>query len=159
MTRWIAGIATLLLLLTVAVIALVNAQGVPIPELERRCRDSAPVWNNYQEDIKGQIGAKPVAEWHGSPVWAILEGRELGVAFDLTAPWSEYPCALPILLRDPLGNEYKSVQTDLSDGLRVYRFTLAEGAIVGLPWVEIHYPHQQRRLALDETGRWVGSSR
>lgn len=154
MLRWVGGGCVVLLAVTVGIIAMVKAQGVPEAELARRCAASVPAWNNYQEDIKGQVGAAPVAQWRGDPVWARHSGDRLEVAFALLPPWSEYACALPVLLRDPLGNDYRNVSASRRDGVRVYAFFLAEGARAGLPWVEVHYPHHQLRLALDNDGQW-----
>jgi hypothetical protein len=152
--RWVAGAVIGIALLSVGVIALVNAQGVPLRELQERCRVSKPAWNNYQEDIKGQIGAAPVAEWSGVPISARFEGETFHVTFSLQPPWLDYPCALPILLRDPMGNIYRSAVAEPGgEGERTYVFPI-KASSAGLPWVEIHYPHHQTRLALDPSGTW-----
>jgi hypothetical protein len=124
-------------------------------ELARRCAESAPTWDSYQEDIKGQIGAAPVAEWRGAPAWAALSEGVLSVGMRVESPWSERTCSLPILLRDPFGEVHLGRNAVLEDGVFVYRFTLGANPDAALPWVEIHYPHQIRRLSLRSDGTWT----
>jgi len=140
----------------VAVLTYVNGQGVPAEELSRRCGESRPEWSSYQEDIKGQVGAAPVAAWKGEPVRVELTGRQLRITFRLSSPWSGYDAALPVLVRDPLGNVSRNVSGErLDDGLRGYGFTLpGEPDAAQIPWLELRYPHTERRIPLDERGMW-----
>ncbi|MBI1318040.1 MAG: hypothetical protein GC168_03690 [Candidatus Hydrogenedens sp.] len=151
----IAGLLGLLIIGgIVGVIAVAGRPDIPLDELVRRCAQSTPTWDSYQEDIKGQIGAAPVAEWHGEPVWARHEGAVIEVAFSVSPPWNDYPCSLPMLLRDPFGEVHLARQAENLDGVFVYRFELRSNPDAGLPWVEIHYPHQERRLSLRSDGTW-----
>ncbi len=138
----------------VALLTWLNAQGVPPEELARRCEASSPQWKSYQEDIKGQVGAAPVAQWHGEPVYVHQKGNTVEVAFQIMPPWGTSVAAIPVMLRDPLGHEYISGQAKRKDGLRWYHFSLESPHMSILPWVEIHYPHQERRVALDSDGSW-----
>lgn len=152
----IAAIAALALL---AVFALQGRAAVSLEELQRRIETSAPRWANYQEDIKGQIGAAPAAEWEGKPISARIDGANLRVEFEIAGPWEARELALPLLAHDPLGNTYQNTAA-LFEGARVtYVFTLAEVPARGtLPWVEIKYPHRERRLVFSDTGVWEAAS-
>ena len=59
---------------------------------------------------------------------------------------------VPVLLRDPLGNTLTSHTLSPPGPERSYFFTLPTENRP--PWLEIHYPHQERRLTLDATGKW-----
>lgn len=125
-------------------------------QLAVRTATSRPEWANYDEDIKAQIGARPVAEWRGRPVSARLEGPEFQVTFELAGPWAERGAALPVLLRHPLGAIYRS-EDAARDGARVtYFFTIPHNDDEGpLPWVEIKCPHREHRLTLSASGLWA----
>jgi hypothetical protein len=157
-TLWrLLAIAALLLFAgLVAILTYNNAQGVPAEELSRRCAESRPEWSSYQEDVKGQVGAAPVAAWKGEPVRVELAGGRLLITFRLPPPWSGYDAALPVLVRDPLGSVSRNISAERrDDGLRVYGFTLpgAQDA-APIPWIEIRYPHTERRIPLDARGVW-----
>ncbi len=150
------GLAALLfgvaVLLFAAVVAWLAAPEISPEELLRRCEACKPEWLSYQEDIKGQIGARPVALWRGEPVSVRRTGSGWEVAFALSPPWSEYGAAVPVLLRDSLGGELIPESSRMEDGLRVYRYKSPPDA--GGPWVELHYPHTERRIVLDAAGAW-----
>ena len=153
--RLAALISGLVLCGIIGVIAVAGRPEITAEELARRCAESVPTWDSYQEDIKGQIGAAPVAEWGGEPVWAALTEGVIRIALRVEPPWSERPCSLPILLRDPFGEVHLGRNAVQEDGVFVYRFTLRANPDAGLPWVEIHYPHQIRRLSLRSDGTWT----
>ncbi len=127
----------------------IQAQPLDPEERARRVREAAPRWSSYDEDIKGQIGARPFAEWHGEP--AAIESTPAGinVVFDLQGPWLERDPALPILLRDPIGRVHRSHQATRKNGQRIYHFP----PLTGLPdealaRFEVRYPHNVRALYL-----------
>lgn len=126
------------------------------PEMiAERCRQSEPSWESYQEDIKGQIGAGPVAEWAGEPAAVTAREEEVTVDFALQAPWRDYDAALPVLLRDSFGSTCPQVHTEHVDGVRRYHFSLMGEALKHTPsWFEIRYPHGEDWLPLDNEGRW-----
>ncbi len=151
----VIGIAGFLLLLAVALLAYRNAQGVSPEELQHRCEASRPEWRSYQEDIKGQIGAAPAAKWQGSPIRAEHKGAKVRVTFLLDPPWAAYEASIPVLLRDPLGKTRLSSTCERDGPRRIYTFALTTDQAPGrLPWIEVRYPHHERRLALDAQGEW-----
>jgi len=125
-------------------------------ELAERVLESAPVWADYQEDIKGQLGATPAARWHGEPLRLRVEGDQVSLVFEVTGIWATYDFAMPVLVKDHLGNVYRN-ESATRDGTTVtYGYTLkdrVEGTSV--PWLEIAYPHHFERLALSPQGEWV----
>lgn len=124
-------------------------------QLALRAAMSRPQWANYDEDVKAQVGATPVAEWEGSPIQARREGPQIHLTFRVTGPWAHRAIALPILLRHPMGGFQRS-DTARVEGPRVtYTFDLPqESRDAPLPWIEIKYPRHQRRLTLSEAGTW-----
>jgi hypothetical protein len=143
------------LLAGLAVVARMGARPVDPVELTRRCEESRPVWASYQEDIKGQVGAQPVARWRGRLEQVRQEAGSVLVTFRLESPWSDYEANVPVLLRDPMGHEYRQDAVDREDGARRYVFHLdAQSGASLLPWVEIHFPHTERRIALGAGGHW-----
>jgi len=131
--------------------AAVNSAGVDPVEIAQRCATARPVWQNYQEDVKGQVGASATATWHGQPIRFELDGSTARLTMRLEGPWVDYPCAMPILLRDPLGHTAQNEEATGPGAERVYTFHLP--AATNPPWVEIHFPHQERRLPLTG-GQW-----
>ncbi len=128
-------------------------------EIARRCAAGKPTWESYQEDIKGQIGAGPVAAWSGHPVSVVLEAGEVTVDFTLEAPWAGYDAALPILLRDSFGTTCRHHTAERVDGLRRYHFQLRGEALQRMPgWIELRYPHDEAWIPLDTEGRWRKSN-
>lgn len=143
------------LLLLFGLLAWWNRAGVPAQELAERVAASNPEWANYQEDIKSQIGAKSVAEWVGEPVSAAIAGTVATVVFDLEGPWAVRSVGLPILLREPFGGVHLPASATVEGGGITYEFNLPQEFLTSpLPWIEIKYPHHERRLALDAQGHW-----
>jgi len=137
-----------------AVIALSGAQSISPEEIARRCKESTPRWDSYQEDIKAQLGARPAAQWRGHPLSARLERGRLYLTMSIEGPWSELDCAMPLLLRDPSGEVHTSHEADGDGGERTYRFTLPDAGSQRYPWVELHYPHNVLRIPLGLDGTW-----
>lgn len=114
---------------------------------------SRPAWENYQEDIKSQIGAGPVAEWVGRPVEVRCERNTMSATFQLEGPWARRDTAIPVLLRDPQGRIHTNMQAKRHDGQVTYLFGLPESA-APFPWVELRFPHTGRRVVLSGKGLW-----
>ena len=125
---------------------------VPDPELARLVQRARPVWANYGEDLKAQLGATPVARWSGKPVAAQIDGNRCSLSFEIDDPWRNYPFGIPVLVRDPLGKVHRS--KSYAGG--TYEFTLdgfAPGAVI--PWIEFRFPpYEERRIAFDAAGSW-----
>ncbi len=138
-----------------ALVARMGAHKADPVELVKRCDESHPAWVSYQEDIKGQVGARPVALWRGRLAEVRQEAGFVTVTFQLEQPWADYEAAVPVLLRDPMGHDYRQDKVEREESLRRYVFHLnAESGTSALPWVEIHFPHTERRIALGSAGRW-----
>jgi hypothetical protein len=141
-----------------AVVARLGAHQADPAELAKRCDESRPAWASYQEDIKGEVGAQPVARWRGRLVEVHQEAGTVTVTFHLESPWAGYEADVPILLRDPMGHEYRQDSVEKEGGTRRYIFRLdAQTGMSTLPWVEIHFPHTERRIALGAAGRWTNT--
>jgi len=139
-----------------AVVARMGAHKADPAELATRCAESHPAWVSYQEDIKGQVGAEPVARWQGRLAEVRQEAGSIIVTFQLEQPWADYEAAVPVLLRDPMGRDYRQDSAERENSLRRYVFHLdAETGTSTLPWIEIHFPHTERRIALGSAGRWT----
>ncbi|MCH7909053.1 MAG: hypothetical protein IIB38_05485 [Candidatus Hydrogenedentes bacterium] len=158
------GIIVVPLVLALGVFLIYSFRKSPEPvsyeELAERVSASRPEWANYHEDLKAQVGVTPVAEWQGEPLQALQTGRQLDIIFDVTGPWSQRDVALPILVRDPFGGVYRDVHAKREKNRVTYRFVIdpsAEHAPV--PWVEIQYPHHERRLVFSEEGTWSAEDR
>lgn len=124
-------------------------------DLHRRTALSNPEWANYQEDIKAQIGAAPVAQWHGRPIAVRRDGVIINVTFRLEGPWAERSIVIPVLIRDPFGNERRHQGYDLRLPEVVYTFQLDQDAAQApVPWIIVKYPHHEDRLTLDRYGEW-----
>ncbi len=147
--------AIALFIVLVIILAMVNSQGVPRDELMKRCQESHPQWERYQEEIKGEIGARPVAEWNGEPIAVNRNGDEVLITFQLEGPWIDYAVPLPILLRDPLGNVQCSTTAEYAGATCTYHFSRPKDEADSLlPWIEVHYPRQELRISLDSQGNW-----
>jgi hypothetical protein len=124
-------------------------------DLIRRTALSNPDWANYQEDIKGQIGAGPVAQWQGKPTAVRREGGVVHVTFRLEGPWAARDVVVPVLMRDPLGNERRHHAYEIRKPEVVYTFKLSgESPDAPIPWIMVKYPHHEDRLTLDSEGVW-----
>ena len=142
----VAGVMVLVLLLT-------GRGPISGEELARRVAECEPSWSNYDEDLKAQIGAAPVAEWKGEVAWARWEAGELRVAFLVRGAWAGRDIAIPVLLKLPNGETRRNADAAREDGKLVYRFTTS----LDTPpqWVGVRYPFSgARRIVLSEDGRW-----
>lgn len=148
----ILGVSGCVITFVVAFYTALNSASVAPEEIARRCRESRPVWQNYQEDVKGQIGARAAATWHGVPTRLELADGTARLTMQITGPWTGYVYGIPILLRDPQGNTSLSIDAGPPGEERTYTFALPTKSVP--PWVEIHYPHAERRLALTAEGTW-----
>ena len=108
-----------------------------------------PGWENYQEDIKAQIGATPVAQWRGTPRHAWKDGDGIHVQFDIEDAWKKRTCVIPILIRDSGGTEYLSTKGLVEEGKVTYTFPPSSSLSVFTNTIEIKYPHEDRRLELE----------
>jgi len=125
-------------------------------ELLTRAQNARLQWDSYQEDIKGQIGATPAALWKGNPTRIQVEGKNIRVEFSVAPPWDTYAVAMPILLRGPLGKVSKNSGFEVAGKIHTYTFHVPElEELNSLPWVELHYPHTERRFTLLD-GLWAG---
>ena len=123
-------------------------------ELASRVRTSAPEWQSYQEDLKAQVGAGPVAQWKGRPTQVWSGGAAVYVAFEVSGPWAQRDAAIPVLLRDPFGGVHRNVSAQRNGAVVTYAFqVLAEPSAVPLAWVEIKFPRGERRVILSTEGR------
>jgi len=139
----------------IAVVYISVLSGTPISpeELERRVTASRPTWESYQEDIKAQIGARPVAEWEGRPLRASLEGGALQIAFAVEGVWATRKFAVPVLVRDPSGNVFRSADATHIGAKTGYTFLLPNSLDpVTLGWVEVRYPGNVKRLVPEMGG-------
>ncbi len=143
----IAAVAIVLLMFLMA------KRPIPEEELARRVAQSAPSWNNYDEDLKAQLGAAPVAEWKGDILGIRWDGATLKVRFSLRGDWAERDIAIPVLIRLPDG-ETSMNQTASREGREVvYSFP---AQLESPPqWVIVRYPfYGERRIVLSEEGTW-----
>lgn len=110
-------------------------------------RESQPTWDSYQEDIKGQLGARAAAQWQGEFVEARhTAGDSVEIVFKVVGPWATRDVAMPILVRDPELGVTRLAETTAEGALRIYHLTL-DGAEAP-PWLEVQYPHHTRRVPL-----------
>ncbi|MFO7974396.1 MAG: hypothetical protein R6V12_07170 [Candidatus Hydrogenedentota bacterium] len=122
-------------------------------ELARRVAQSDPRWNNYDEDLKAQLGAAAVAEWEGNLIRIQWASGVLQVSFSIRGPWAERDFAIPILLQFP-NNQTLRNETAVRDGKRVtYRYSTSFEEPP--QWVAVRYPfYGERRIVLSEEGLW-----
>lgn len=145
--------AVLLFGLGIAVLGAGCEPGLSTRELAARVEKSHPAWEDYQEDIKGQIGAAPVAEWEGTPIRLWFEKDRVFLAFALEGPWATRDVGIPVLLRDPSGRVQRDTHAQRI-GSEI-RYSFERPNLEALPaWLEIKYPHTERRLVLSERGEW-----
>lgn len=155
MRRIIVGALALLLVLIIVAIARIGVYDVTPEEVAQRCREAKPSWQSYSEDIKGQIGARPVALWRGEMAHVRQENGSLSILFRIEEPWSGWEAAMPVLVRDPMGAVCLGVAEDQVGPERRYRFALAaDDDSAPLPWIEVQYPHAQIRITLNSQGEW-----
>ena len=140
-----------------ALLVALSACSPPISgsDLAQRVRTSHPKWQSYQEDVKAQIGAGPVAEWTGEPIKATQDTSTFTLTFRLLGPWSLREAAMPVLIRDPLGHVHQNSAATRQNDLIMYEFKLEPaGSASPLPWIEVKFPNGGKRIVLDEKGRW-----
>lgn len=152
--RVAAAAGAVLFVAAVLFFTLLNARPIAQEDLFARCAASQPAWNGYQEDIK-EIGARPVAQWHGAPLSLEVSAGEVRLIMSLDPPWDAWEAALPLLIRDPEGHVHRDRATTREGAQRVYHFPpIVENSDPLPPWIEIQYPHTKRRLFLDAAGAW-----
>ena len=151
-----------LLFCAVSILALIfgwfvyeNSRPLDPRVLAERAAASLPHWATYQEDIKGQIGAKAVAQWQGRPVRAHQEGRVVQVEFEIDGSWETYRAAMPILARDPFGNEVRDIRAAVEGARVTYAFEFGVDSGPGvIPWIELQFPHNDQRITFAPDGTW-----
>lgn len=148
--RRAAAAAVGLFALITAYVALVPAPEITPDQVRARALAAAPDWFRYDEDIKGQIGAAPVAAWHGAPEWVRIGPGGAEIAFTVTGAWRDYGAPLPILARDPFGKVHLANAGRWEDDLFVYR--LPELADAGIPWIELRYRRHETRVQIGTDG-------
>ncbi|MFM1919891.1 MAG: hypothetical protein RLZZ303_1525 [Candidatus Hydrogenedentota bacterium] len=148
-----AGVVVLVLGMILALFAWGGSMAIPEQELARRCAESTPQWDNYQEDIKAQVGARPVAEWSGIPVAASYALGMLRLQFRVEGPWANREAAIPLLIKEPGGSVLTGHGRGDRQGSASYTIPLPHAG-ESLPWVEVQYPHHRLRMTLDAKGTW-----
>ncbi|NIA13559.1 MAG: hypothetical protein GWP08_05715 [Nitrospiraceae bacterium] len=125
-------------------------------ELRERVRTSRPAWESYQEDIKSQVGAAPVAEWQGALQRVVCQRNTVRLTFQIQGPWAGRGTAIPVLVREPFGGIHGSLSVQNDQGAVTYLFELPEAAsATPFPWIEVKFPHQEKRIVLSERGTWT----
>lgn len=149
-------IGALLILAAFHYVTEFNTHEISIEELGRLTETSQPRWDSYQEDIKGQIGARPVALWEGEPVSARAQDGVATVTFVVRGPWATYGAAIPLLLRGPEGAIHRHSDVRFENNSVIYIFGSVEEPALAqtVPWVLIKYPHNEKRLPLSPAGTW-----
>lgn len=160
MSRWYIGVALLAFsaVMLWGILTTEAPQEISAAELAGRVLRSQPDWADYQEDLKGQLGATPVARWKGRPLRARVDGAEVSIVFEVSGVWAEYDFALPVLIKDHLGKSYRNRSARRANSEVEYLFQLT-GHTEGtrLPWVEVAYPHHLERLAFSQEGAWAAA--
>lgn len=154
MRRFVFGTLGAGLALLVILIAFIRSPADSPERLDETCAKATPGWSSYTEDIKGMIGAGPVAQWRGELLHADRTGSEVRLTFRLSPPWAAYTAALPILLRDPQGLVYYPDENKINGQDRTYFYRLPPESAIALPWVEVRYPGVEKRLLFDREGHW-----
>ena len=130
-----------------------NSREVPEAELLRRCTAARPAWQSYQEDIKAEVGAGPVAAWRGRPIEAQFDVAEISVVFEVAGEWAERDVLLPVLLQLPTGEVVMGSAGTRGVGRRTYVFAV-DPAAPRPSWAELKYPHRTIRIVPDAEGTW-----
>lgn len=122
-------------------------------EIARRCRESEPRWESYQEDVKGLIGAAPTAEWSGRPAAVTVTASGIKVEMLLTGAWASREAVIPLLVRDATGSVLLSQEASGEGARRTYHFPPPpeQGLASSL---ELRYPHGEAWIPLDADGAW-----
>lgn len=151
---WRAGVVRAALCL-LALAAAACTYRLDEEQLRARVEASRPTWESYQEEVKAQVGATPVAMWEGSIDEVRAESGRVTVVFRIAEPWSELSVAMPVLLRDPFMNTHAASSVEAGGGRATYVFEVPEASSSGsLAWVEVKYPRGSRRVALSAEGVW-----
>jgi hypothetical protein len=151
MKRLAWAVAGLIALIT-AYVALLPAPVLTPDVIAARARAAQPAWGRYDEDVKGLVGAAPVATWHGTPRWVRADASGLSLAFAIDGAWRDYAAPMPILARDPFGAEHLCNAGHWEDGVFVYHLPALAGSAP--PWLELRFPRMQTRVQLDAAGYW-----
>lgn len=134
--------------------SLIPAKSVSPAEVADRCRASQPEWRTYDEDVKAQIGATPVAAWSGVPLSVQASPGAYVLTFELSGVWLAYDADLPVLVRDPFGQVLRKATVTRSGPQVTYTYAVDNAGAIA-PWLEIRYPRQERRVQLDAQGHWA----
>ena len=125
-------------------------------ELRDRVRTSRPAWESYQEDIKSQVGAAPVAQWEGVLQSVVCQRNTVHLTFEVRGPWAQRATAIPILVREPFGGTHSSLSAHNDAGSVTYLFELTEAdSTTSFPWLDVKFPHQEKRIVLSDQGVWT----
>ena len=149
-----AGLGLFLLTCLIVALSWVNSTELSEDDLAERCAQSVPRWDSYQEDIKGQVGARPVAQWLGVPASASAVNGTVTVTFTVNGPWAERAAAVPIIIKDPTGAVLVAHGKGDGAGTVSYEITLPGAEQSSVPWLEVQYPHHRERLPLNAEGLW-----
>jgi hypothetical protein len=114
--------------------------------LRAHAAQATPTWDNYDEDLKAQLGATPVALWMGHPLSFIVHPTGIEVLFAVSGPWKELQAQVPVLLRTPEGVVCPPVQAETQTAGHRYFFVLPEEFEAAPPWIELRFPRGERRL-------------
>jgi len=124
-------------------------------ELAQRVVAAHPAWQSYEEDIKGELGAGPVAEWSGSLNLVRYDAESIRATFQVVGPWAARSVAAPILMRDPTGRVHQNRDAANDAGAVTYVFDLPRELTSDVPaWLEFRFPHGERRVVLSNNGSW-----
>jgi hypothetical protein len=141
------------LLVVLLVVSLPMHAPVSEKELARRVMRSDPAWNNYDEDLKAQLGAAAVAEWEGKVTRIQWVSGVLQVSFIITGPWEQREFAIPILLQLPDSKIFRNDAAVREENKVTYRFSTASEEPP--QWVVVRYPfYGERRIVLNDEGVW-----
>jgi hypothetical protein len=143
----VAGIIVILLMVITA------NRPITEEELARRVQQCAPSWSNYDEDLKAQLGATPVAEWEGELEGVGWEASALTVSFALTGDWAKRDIGIPVLVKLPVGETVRSGSFSRNGSMAIYRFPTPLDSPP--QWVVVRYPfYGERRVVLSKDGHW-----
>ena len=136
-----------------------GCQPATLPDdLEARVEAAAPRWENYDEDLKGMVGATAVALREGQVRRAIHADAVVEIGLEVGPPWAGHTASIPLLLRTPNGDVARARAEPGTGPHRTYRFRLDDAPEPGqLSWVQVRLPGAERRLPLDSAGTWEAS--
>ena len=147
-------IAVGLILLIGTIMALQQpVEEIPIDEVRTRIESSQPEWANYLEDLKAQVGSSPVAKWRGTITQGQASEGTVTLEFTTQGYWNEHEIIIPMLIRDNLGYVTQQTKARYQGETLTYTFTLQQQSPP--PWIEVRFPHNSRRIAFGNEGRWT----